>query len=236
MNAVKQIFKTATYPELSEPATIAVLFGRYSAEKQTRKALAEHFEAFIIPSAYAEAVQFFLDKQVMSADEFEELEKEMRKKAFFIGQLEDKAIAEGVKASLYAHLASGLNLREWVDGVEAVFDSIGVTGLAPHYLEMVYRNALSEALSEGKRAVFDEADADEFPYMQRIEVIDGRTRKEHIPLNGFIAPKDDPIWQKLRGPLSYNCRGTERLVHKEEGLKPSNWRPSLSGRGFEFVN
>lgn len=35
---------------------------------------------------------------------------------------------------------------------------------------------------------------------------DERVRPSHRRLHGFTAPKDDPIWQKLRPPIDYNCR------------------------------
>lgn len=35
---------------------------------------------------------------------------------------------------------------------------------------------------------------------------DTRVRPEHRRLHGFTAPKDDPIWRRLRPPIDYNCR------------------------------
>lgn len=234
MKTAKKMFKQKTYPEVFEAGILAHLYGRYSAATQLQQA--RSFADDNIPQVYEDAVAFFMAKDVVTADEFKALSKEMKKRAFSIAKLEDEHIIDTLKKSLDRSIANDMNLADWIDDLNSLFDSIGITPLQPHYLEMVFKNAASEALTEGKWKVYDEMDTEEFPLMERVEIEDGRTRKSHIPLNGFRAPVSDPIWQKLRGPLSYNCRGTERPVHKDEGLEASGWRPSLSGPGFEFVN
>lgn len=74
--------------------------------------------------------------------------------------------------------------------------------------------------------------------MQFLTVGDERVRKAHAALDGFTAPRNDPIRRRLRPPLSHGCRCTRTLVHKDEGLKL--WSEGrylvLQGQGFEFTN
>jgi len=234
MKIAKKTFKRKEYPEVYQAGILAYLFGAYSAKEQLNAA--RKFEDDTIPDAYDEAVAFFLAKEVISAEDFIDLQAEFKKKAFTIAKLEDEFIISKIKDSLDKSIANDVNLADWVDEINVMFDRIGITRLQPHYLELVFKNATGEAITEGKWKLYGELDEEEFPLMERIEIIDGRTRPEHIPLNGFRAPVSDPIWNKMRGPLDHGCRGTERPVHKDEGLKASNWTPTLSGRGFAFVN
>jgi len=132
-------------------------------------------------------------------------------------------------------LAGGLNIDEWKETIDQVFDQFGITDLNPSYLDLVFRNATQEALNEGRFQIYEEADEDEFPLREFHTVEDNRVRPEHAKLNGFRAPKNDPVWQTLRPPLDHGCRCSVSLVHKSEELKPSKLKPQLSGEGFAFV-
>lgn len=236
MRAVSKIYpqKGETVETLQQANLLATLSGRYLATRTLKEKSLEHFQD--IPSAYDEAVEFFKNKLALSKSEFDALEKEAQRQAFTAAGLEKESVLDGVKGSIENALASGNTIEEWKDDIDMLFDSLGLTKLNNYYLDNIFRTNIQEALNAGKDSVFEQASDEEFPLMQWITVEDDRVRPEHAALNGFTAPVNDPIWQKLRAPLSYNCRCTRSLVHRDENLKPSDWRPSLSGRGFEFVS
>ncbi len=45
-----------------------------------------------------------------------------------------------------------------------------------------------------------------YPFLTFVAVMDGRTRESHREYNGYTAPVNDPIWQKITPPLDWGCR------------------------------
>jgi len=213
---------------------LAHLYGRYFAARMLKQKSLEHFQD--IPSAYDEAIEFFKNKLVLTKKEFKKLNKEMRRQAFTIAATEKEVVLNQIKESLQNALESGQVIEDWQAQIELLFDKAGVTTLNNYYLNTIFRTNMQEALNAGKMRIFEQIDEEEFPLLEFVAIEDDRVRPEHLALNGFRARKDDPIWKKRKPPLSYNCRCTVVPVYKEEKLEPSNWRPSLTGRGFEFVN
>lgn len=226
--------KGITTETLQQAILLSNLMGWYLAAKSLKIKSLEYFQD--IPTAYEEAVEFFINKLLITKDEFKKLEKEARRSAFTAAALEKETVLESVKKSLDNALKSGQTIEDWKGEIDMLFDSLGLTKLNNYYLDNIFRTNMQEALNTGKDIIFGQASEEEFPLMQWITVEDERVRPEHAILNGFTAPVKDPIWKILKAPLSWNCRCTRSLVHRDEGLKPSEWRPSLRGRGFEFVS
>lgn len=196
-----------------------------------------------IPSAYDEAVRFFLSKLILPKSEFEKLEAEARRRAFTVYLDSRTVILEAVKASLEAALESGMAREEWAADIAGVFDRAGITEVNPHYLDTVFLTNIQEGLNRGKDAIYEETDPEEFPMFTWFTVGDERVRDSHVDLDGFTWERNDPIWDLLKPPLSYRCRCGRSLVYREEGLTPSSpakyaeifARAQTGGRGFEFV-
>lgn len=196
-----------------------------------------------IPSAYDEAVRFFLSKLILPKDEFTKLEAEARRRAFTVYIDSRAVVLEVVKASLEAALESGMAREEWAADIAGVFDRAGVTEVNPHYLDTVFLTNIQEGLNRGKDAIYEETDPEEFPMFTWFTVGDDRVRDSHADLDGFTWERNDPIWDLLKPPLSYRCRCGRSLVYREDGLTPSSpakyaeifARASAGGRGFEFV-
>jgi SPP1 gp7 family putative phage head morphogenesis protein len=238
MKILKKIFDPGGVPlqAMREAIVISNFYGRYLADKQIKRLAVESFAEVKIPSAHGKALEYFIDKLAISKEEFELLEKEAKTRAFVIGKDEQGIIVDRVKKSLDDSLAGGLNLQDWKKGIDQVFDEIGITELNPYYLDLIFRNATQDALNTGKFKLYEETDDDEFPSMQIHTAEDSRVRPGHAKLNGFTAPKNDPIWQTLRPPFDHGCRCTVSLVHKSEKIKNSRKKPNTKGKEFAFVN
>lgn len=215
---------------------LARLYGRYLGKFTALKKQMTHFEEFKIPSAFDDALEFFKNKLALSKEEFKKLDAEARDAAFTIALDSRDTVLKKVQESIQNALASGQTIEDWKKDIMLVFDQLGVTEVNDYYLNMVFRTNTQQAYNRGKEEIFRQLDPEEFPMMEFVTVEDDRVRPEHAALHGFRAPVNDPIWKKLRPPLSYNCRCTVVPVHRDEGLEPSGWRPVLSGRGFEFVS
>lgn len=51
------------------------------------------------------------------------------------------------------------------------------------------------------------------PYLEYDAIIDGRTSKICISLNGVLLPADDPFWNQYYPPNHFNCRSTVKQQH-----------------------
>lgn len=62
--------------------------------------------------------------------------------------------------------------------------------------------------------------------------------RPHVTLDGFIAPIDDPVWQRLTPPLSYGCRCARVVWHgsaADDGVLTTAHVPTAEpARGFDF--
>jgi SPP1 gp7 family putative phage head morphogenesis protein len=201
----------------------------------TESAFSENFEE--IPNAYDEAIRFFLDKKILTKKEFEKLEQKARKYAFTMASTDSERLLELLKSDLAEKLESGdLNAQQWLDQADDIFKRAGMSSAGNYQLKTVFLTNIMTAINNGKMKIYEQADEEEFPLLEFVTVEDNRVRPEHARLDGFRAAKNDPVWQRIQPPLSYNCRCTIRPVHKDEGLEASKYLPNISGKGFEFVN
>lgn len=214
------------------------LTGRYLAQRSLNMKRARFFaEELEIPAAFDAAVDFFLEKGVIEKPEFVKLSAQARREAFTIVADSRDYVLEQTKAYLENYLRDGGSVNDFASEIFGYFIRMGVTPRHPYYYDTVINTNLAEAFNRGKDAVFEQADPEEFPLMQFHTVGDDRVRGDHEKLNGFTAPRTDPIWQRLKPPLSYRCRCTRSLVHRDEGISPTppGRYPDLSGDEFVFV-
>lgn len=214
------------------------LTGRYMAQRSLNMKRAQFFaEELEIPAAFDAAVDFFIEKGVIEKTAFVKLSAQARREAFTIVADTRSYVLEQVKHYLENYLQDGGSVAEFSSEIFGYFIRMGVTPRHPYYYDTVINTNLAEAFNRGKDVIFEQADGDEFPFMQFHTVGDDRVRDSHAQLDGFIAPKDDPVWNRLKPPLSYNCRCTRSLVHKDEGLSPTPPKhyPDMSGDEFLFV-
>jgi len=224
---------------MARSSILSHLSGRYLAQRSIHRKRAQYFaEDLGIPSAYDEAIEFFLNKDVISKKEFAALAADIRRKSFTLASDARKHLLAQIKSFVSAQLAGEFEPEAFISALFGFFVREGIAPENPHYYELVLQNAIQESLAAGKDAIFAQTDEDEFPLMQFLTVGDERVRGAHAAIDGFTAPRKDPIWKRLRVPLSHGCRCTRTLVHKDEGLKPwpKSRYPTLKGRGFEFVN
>lgn len=151
-------------------------------------------------------------KTVIPAKVFKAASAWIKSIAFSVQRLEDLNAIRLIKQSIKSSIDSGVVFRDWKDMVlPDIFKKAGyikskALKLTPWHLETVFRT--------NQASVYNSARFENFmrdrniAAMEYRAVLDDRTRPEHEALDGFIAPKDAPIWGSIYPPNEYNCRCT----------------------------
>lgn len=83
------------------------------------------------------------------------------------------------------------------------------------YAATVYRTNAATAYSRGRfQQAMDEEVKQVIPAMELVGIDDDRTRPNHRAGQGLIAATVDPVWERVRPPLGYNCRDGVIFVSK----------------------
>jgi len=153
---------------------------------------------------FDEAVRLLKNKRIVSPESWKQLMAQFSNISWSIQKIERMGALVALRKSLLTAIDEGQSLQDWKDGIDEVFQEYGVTPLSPHHIETVFRTNLSSVYSQaGYDMMTDDPNTIAIEY---IAIMDDRVRDEHAALNGFIALKSDPIWDKIRPPNGYNCR------------------------------
>jgi hypothetical protein len=228
-------FKKSIY----ESSVLSQLIGRLSLKNYLRRKQFSDDESIPIelPTVLKEALKWFQSKGVINKLEFIKLSAEQRWKSFTVAKVTEDSILEGFKGKIIDYLDMGKTLNEFTSDIYFNLDKLGLTKLNNYHLNTVFvTNALS-GYSEGRKQVVDKLSTEEFPFRQVVGVGDDRERESHLEIDGFTAPKDDPVWEWLKTPFSWNCRCEIVPVHRSEGATASVYVPDIRGKkGFEFLS
>lgn len=128
------------------------------------------------------------------------LPKQARSHAFTVSGLAGLDQIQGVLDSLNAKMLTGQTFAQWKAGLTP-----DVLALGKHRLDTIYRNAIQTNYNIG-RTQQQRANAKHRPYWMWDAINDGRTRPTHAAMDNYIAPIDDPIWQRWSPPAGHRCR------------------------------
>ena len=148
--------------------------------------------------AFAEAVAWFLDKQILTREEFNKLSLEMKAKAFTAARVFAADELQMVYEAVLAALEKGMTLGDFVKATEDILTR-------PWHRETVFRTNVLTSYGAGHWEQAQDTRSLR-PYARYSAVMDGRTRPSHAALHGLIYPLDHPFWQTYWPPWDYNCR------------------------------
>jgi len=157
------------------------------------------------------AVQDLQDRQVLTKQEYQDLDATARRKAFTVaGNLGHAAIGK-IQAELTEVTARGETLDAFGERVQAVVGEGAF--LSPQHMETVFRANVYGSYSEGMERILDKPIVGAlFPYVQYFAIHDDRSRPEHRALEQLgiqgtnVYRRDDPVFKKFRPPWDWNCR------------------------------
>lgn len=111
-----------------------------------------------------------------------------------------------------------------------------------HYLQAEYDHAISTGIMAAKWEKF-KAEADLFPMLRYRALHDGRTRREHLDLDGATYPIGDDFWKTYYPPNGWRCRCDVDQVEKQAIKEPKSFpvlqpmfRNNVGVEGVVFSN
>src|SRR3972149_4502511 len=110
------------------------------------------------------------------------------------GQTRGRAVAV-VKGWLDRVLEQGLTFKDFRDGLDEAAEAGGITAVNPYHAETVFNTNIQTAYNAGRWEMYHAPEvAEAFPFFQYHTVGDDRVRPAHAAMDGFIARRDDPVW------------------------------------------
>lgn len=227
---------------LTDTALTGYMLGEYDAWQDYKQALqekdfAEGLEIRVTPLPLQEALDYFARLMPVDADEYKKLEQELRAKYFTISRVEGREMVEKIKGYVQEAMEQGQPLEEFKQNVDRLFERMGMGQADPWHLETVFRTNVQTAYGAGHwEKLNDPLLADMFPYYRYSAVLDSRTRDTHRAMHGFIARRDDPIWNEWWPPNGFRCRCGVVAINKyraaRESIKPSAPPKVAPDQGF----
>ena len=157
----------------------------------------------LTPLPFLEAIAWARARSVVLPDVYYgELQGLARSMAFSVAGLAKLDQLQAVLDSLVDSLETGTSFGEWKKRVESGEVPLD---LPPHRVENIYRTNIQGAYGRG-RCEQQARTAEARPYLLYDAVNDSRTRPSHAAMDGYIAHRDDPIWDTWRPPAGYQCR------------------------------
>lgn len=155
-------------------------------------------DAFAWDMPFAEAVEFFLAKGIMTRAEFDKLAAAEKARAFTAAWVYKADELQVVYEAVLAAIEKGTTLRDFIKASEDILTR-------PWHRETVFRTNVLSSYGAGH---WDQAQATRElrPYARYSAVMDGRTRPRHAALHGLVYPLDHPFWLTYWPPWDYNCR------------------------------
>lgn len=122
------------------------------------------------------------------------------------------------------------------------FSTLGHTAPVSNRLETLYRSAMRSAYQQG---IYDASrtDAAVWGYKFIAREVGGRkhptTRDSHYQFNGVTLPKEDPFWNKVWPPLSWNCYCRIQTYKRKQKVvkpppRPMEIEAAFQGQGFRL--
>ena len=171
-----------------------------------------------------EAIEYFSDLEIVSPEEFAELDSAAQARAWTLAGGLDDYVREAVHGRVQAAVEQGWTANTWLNELESILSGMGVgptAGRPVHHLRLVYDNALNSANGAG-RWLQVQRNADSRPYGQIVTQGDERVRPSHAALDRVMRPmSDEDFWSRYWRPMGHRCRCyVTTLSESQRGVRP----------------
>lgn len=200
----------STAMALAKVRALADLAGRLRFRKQAgavgvrQRKLATKVEVSFESSVnlpFDDAIRSFAKKHAVVAKTAEKVAKAYREGQFAAIKLVNQKMTENVKQKLLEYLEGGKPRESFI----SYLTEQDPEKITEAYADLVFRNNVSAAYSEGQRQEFNDL-REEFGGWQFVTAGDESVRPTHAMLDGKIFPNEG--YDHLMPPLDHNCRCT----------------------------
>lgn len=155
------------------------------------------------------AAEWLNSRRIVTGEELKDLDAQAASAAFQIARVTTREGVEKIRDAVSDTIRNGKTLEDFHGDVSDVVDKV----FSPSQVETLFRTNVGLAQAAGQRAVIEHPDvSSEFPYLMWTATHDSRTRPDHLAMETFgqngtaVYRLDDPMWETLWPPCSYNCR------------------------------
>jgi len=192
------------------PAIMSDLGGRlmvYGGTQRVVLARGDDELAAFLTMPFEEAIAIYKERVPERAGELETLLAGYRVRGVQARQMMLETLREKVTEHIVSAMEEGTTFGVFRNDMNATLDSLGITPASPSYLETVFRTNIQGAYGAGRWAAMRDPEvASVLPFWQYRAVGDGRTRDNHMALDGLVFEIGNPKTDYLAPPGGFNCR------------------------------
>lgn len=171
---------------------------------------------------FAEAVEEFRSRGIVSAADFERMDREARQRAFVAAGLASSALQDEAYQGILSALENGDTLADFARELRSGARTLGVSEADPSLVSTIFRTNIATSYMAGRlqQMAAPEVVASH-PGVEFRAVLDTRTTSRCVYCNGLQFDRvNDPGWVRFCPPLHYNCRSTVVLLRRSQ-MNPS---------------
>lgn len=157
---------------------------------------------------FADAIEAFASRRILSPEDFEALLDSERFRAFTMARAISEAVIRRARDQILAALSGeGTGLADFIADLEGGVDGGGFPGGVRRYLESVYRTSTGTSYNAGRfRQQVEATEGDDTVAWEYVTAGDNRVRDSHRALDGKQWAVGDPEGRRVYPPNSFNCR------------------------------
>jgi SPP1 gp7 family putative phage head morphogenesis protein len=184
-----------------------------------------------------DAIAYFEGKVPLTRTAFDEISDIYRGRAFTIAGQQTVQAVQTVQDWLTKSLQDGSTFKDFLGGLTEAAEAGGIRAVNPYHAATVFTTNIQIAYNAGRFEMYNAPEViDAFPYFQYHTVGDDRVRPTHAQMDGYIARRDDPVWNLWYPPNGFNCAraGTPILTGRGtlpiENVRHGDWVLTHQGR------
>lgn len=213
---------------ISRNLAAADLFGR----RRLLKDLADDgsaqfalFDVSFLPKIpFQEAIESVLARTPVIARGWRRVQEAYNRGGFALAMSASESVTKHVRSVISKAASQGVSSQvatnEIAEALGARKLDIAGARYVKSYADTVFRTTTTGAYAEGRRQQAFDPEVGQFIGGWRFDATNDRdTRPNHWAADGYMAPKDSPVWQELTPPLGYNCRCNLSVISKRKAAR-----------------
>lgn len=171
---------------------------------------------------FDEAVAAFLARQVVTPEEYAQMNAAARQRAFTAAGLTTQALRDEAYEGILAALQEGTTLAEFAREIRSGERTLGISPADPALIETTFRTNVASSYMAGRVAQMQSPEVTQsHPGVEFRAILDSRTTSRCVYCNGLQFDRvADPGWVRFCPPLHFNCRSTVVLLRRSQ-MNPS---------------